>query len=253
MNNYKKKSGCLGSTILFGLLVIAAGFLMLAFNFNWIDSSIREIVFSWQMLFIVAAIVMLFNRKYLASLFWLILGLFFLLPKIATVYPDVLPWVDSDFVKNFMPVWIILIGLGIIFGTSIGKNKLCRWRKSHKNFNSNTVEGGADGVYTRNIIFGGYEDVFLEPVFRGGKIEIVFGGVELDLRKTTLPEGDTVLSLEIVFGGVELHLPNDWQVVPEIDAIFGGVETKRTHIVQVDDSRRLIITGEIVFGGCEIN
>lgn len=236
---------------LFGLLLIVAGVLFLAFNFGWLDPSLRYILFSWPMIFVVFTFVALFKKEYWGIIFWLALSAFFLLPRIARIYPDALPGIDENFVRNFWPVLLIVVGVGIVLSFSFGKKRCCR-RRNRDTMDFNKIEG-TGGVYVRKVIFGGNEDIFLEPVFRGGKIEVVFGGVELDLRRTTLPEGDTQLSIEAVFGGVKLYLPNDWVVIPEIDAILGGVDKKRfSPVVQAEPSRRLIITGEVIFGGCEL-
>ena len=253
MDNYKQHSGCSGkrASLFFGLLVTLAGLFLLASNLGWVDSQIREVVFSWQMLFMVAATVFFFQRIYSFAAFWFVLGLFFLLPKIAEVYPDALPWVDSDFASNYWPVLIIVLGLVIIYKIVVGKSRF--WQMSGKNFVSNTV-AGVDGFYNRTVAFGGAEDVFLEPVFRGGKISMAFGGVELDLRKTTLPEGDTYLNVEVAFGGLEVRVPDDWKVISEVDIAFGDVEISRKNKsqVEIDNSRRLIVKGKVVFGGAEI-
>jgi len=253
MDNYKQHSGCSGkrASLFFGLLVTLAGLFLLASNLGWVDSQIREVVFSWQMLFMVTAIVFFFQRFYSFASFWFILGLFFLLPKIAEVYPDALPWVDSDFSANYWPVLIILLGLVIIYKIFFSKNRF--WQMSGKNFTSNIVTG-IDGVYNRTVVFGGAEDVFLEPVFRGGKISMAFSGVDLDLRKTTLPEGDTYLNVEVAFGGLEVRVPDEWKVISEIDVAFGGVEINRKNKSQAetDNSRRLIMKGKVAFGGAEI-
>jgi len=208
------------------------------------------------MIFIVFAIIALATRKYLQTLFWTALGAFFLLPRIATVYPEALPGIDGNFASNYWPVLVILLGVGIILYILFGKKRFFRAKiyssnGNYENVNFNKVEG-TDGVYVREVVFGGHDDIFLEPVFRGGNIEIVFGGVKLDLRRTTLPEGDTRLNIDAVFGGAVLHLPDDWVVVPKIAVTFGGVENNRLQVVQNDQTRRLIITGDAVFGGVEI-
>ncbi|MDO5524144.1 MAG: DUF5668 domain-containing protein [Bacteroidia bacterium] len=235
----------------FGLLLILVGTLFLSFNRGWIDPSLRYIVFSWPMVFVVFAFFALVKKEYLGVLFWLMLGAFFLLPRIATLYPDALPGIDGDFARNYWPVLLILLGIGVVFRLSFGKRTRCkRYNKEH--FEANYSEGG-EGFYFRKVVFGGHEDIFLEPVFRGGKIDVVFGGVELDLRRTSLPEGDTHLHIDAVFGGVKLYLPDDWLVVPEISTVLGGVDNNRfTKTIHPDNSRRLLIGGEVVFGGCEI-
>ncbi len=236
---------------IFGFLLILVGTLFLAFNRGWLDPDLRYIVFSWPMVFVVFAFFALAKREYWGILFWLALAAFFLLPRIAVLYPDALPGINKDFAHNFWPVLLILVGVGVILKISFRRRIGC-CGLDREQFNMNKIEG-TDGVYVRKVVFGGNEDIFLEPVFRGGKIEVVFGGVELDLRRSTLPEGDTHLQIEAVFGGVTLYLPDDWVVVPKIDAVLGGVENKRfSKTVSADNSSRLLITGEVVFGGCEI-
>ncbi|MDO5665679.1 MAG: LiaF-related protein [Bacteroidia bacterium] len=236
---------------IFGFILILAGTLFLAFNRGWLDPNLRYIVFSWPMIFVVFTFFALAKREYWGMLFWSVLAAFFLLPRIATLYPNLLPGINEDFAQNFWPVLLIIVGIGVVLKISFGKN-IGYCNRDQEHFNVNKIEG-TDGIYVRKVVFGGNEDIFLEPIFRGGKIDVVFGGVELDLRRTTLSEGDTHLQIEAVFGGVKLYLPDDWVVVPKIDAVLGGVENKRfAKAISTDGSRRLLITGEVVFGGCEI-
>ena len=236
---------------IFGFLLILVGTLFLSFNRGWLDPSLKHIVFSWPMIFVFFAFVAVSKKEYLGVLFWLILAAFFLLPRIAAVYPDALPGIDGDFAQNFWPVLLIIIGIGVVFRISFRK-RMCGRHYDDKHYNVNQMEG-ADGIYTRKVVFGGHEDIFLEPVFRGGQIEVVFGGVELDLRRASLPEGDTYLQVEAVFGGIKLYLPDDWVVVPKISTVLGGVDNKHfSKSANHDTSRRLLINGEIVFGVCEI-
>jgi predicted membrane protein len=260
MNNYKQHSGCSGrnTSVLLGVLLTLAGILFLGFNLGWFDERIREVLFSWQIIFVIFAIVTLWNRQYLQSLFWTALAVFFFLPQIARVFPEALPWVDGDFAANYWPVLIILVGIGVILQIFFGKGRrilfLVSGRKNFGSYSKQDTGAGTNGVYNKSIVFGGAEDVFLESEFRGGTIEVVFGGVELDLSKTTLPEGDTVLIINAVFGGVEVRVPDEWEVLVEIGSTFGGVEESRKKKPQteIDRSRRLIIKGDVVFGGVEI-
>ena len=48
----------------------------------------------------------------------------------------------------------------------------------------------------------------VDDEFKGGTVQAIFGGIELDLRKTHLPEGETMLHIEAIFGGVELFVPD---------------------------------------------
>ena len=93
----------------------------------------------------------------------------------------------------------------------------------------------------------------LEPDFKGGEINAVFGGLTLDLRHTNLAEGTSRLEVNAVFGGVTVIIPNDWFVETNIDAVFGGFEDKRQiKVTNYNSERKLVITGACVFGGGEL-
>ncbi len=235
--------------VLFGFLLMLGGALLLAFNFGWLNTDLRYVLFSWPMIFVVFAFIAISKKEFLGMLFWLVLAAFFLLPRIAHVYPDALPGVDGNFARTYWPVLLIIMGLAVVVRVVFRK----QWSPFHKErITINKIEGG-DGFYERKVVFGGHEDIFLEPVFRGGQIEAVFGGVEIDLRRTTLPEGDTHLQINAVFGGIKIYLPNDWLVISKVDTVLGGVENKRfAKQLHSEYSQRLIISGEVIFGGCEI-
>jgi Predicted membrane protein len=97
----------------------------------------------------------------------------------------------------------------------------------------------------------GIDEIFLEPVFYGGEISTIMGGAKLDLRRTTLPEGDTTLKISSICGGVTLLLPLDWNVKVNSDSILGGFgDHRRTN--GVNNDRRLIIDASFILGGGSI-
>lgn len=247
----KKNLSGRNKTGAFGLLLVLIGGLFLAFNFNWINPELRYVIFSWPMIFIIFALMSLSVQKYSNSLLWFIFGLFFLIPRIATVYPEIIPAIDTNFAKNYWPILLIFIGLGIILKNMFERKSSTLFKNDDpKQIN---IVDRSDGFYERKVLFGGIKDVFLEPVFKGGKVDIVFGGVEVDLRRTSLPEGDTYIYVQSTFGGITLFLPYDWIVVSEVNTIMGGVENKRFSTVENSETtRRLIICGEVIFGGIEI-
>jgi hypothetical protein len=112
----------------------------------------------------------------------------------------------------------------------------------------------ASGVIDITTVFGGSEQVYLDPEFRGGTISTVFGGVKLDLRRTGLPEGVTWLTIESVFGGVEIDAPEEWVIEIRNESVFGGFHDKRLPAMGpgYTDGRKLIIRASNVFGGGEI-
>lgn len=229
------------------MLLIVAGFLFLSFNFGWIDAALKPILFSWPMIFIVLSIISVCKRDYSFAVIWFIAGAFFLIPRISAAYPGFIDGIDTDFTRNYWPVLLILLGLIMIFRIGAGRNT---GGARHRQSASDSI-GNESGRIEKNVLFGGSESIFLDPVFHGGFINATFGGVVLDLRKTTLPEGETYLDIDATFGGVELYIPGDWLIEPRFHTVLGGVEDKRL-VSQPDYSRKLILQGNLTFGGCEV-
>jgi len=251
MENEQKQSNLSGTnkSLFFGLIFIAAGIIFLGFNFGWLNPTLKYVIFSWPFILIIVSLFSLVKREYFNFLIILFVGLFFLLPRIAGAFPGSLPAIDSNFSSNFWPVLIIILGIGIIFKASFWQNNEYKSCKR----SSNKIIEGMNGRVDKSVVFGGTEDIFLDPIFRGGNIEAVFGGVIIDLRKTHLPEGETYLKISAVFGGVTLYIPDEWLVTTKFDTVMGGYTDKRLSAIStIDTSRKLILEGDLVFGGCEI-
>lgn len=239
-------SGRLKGTM-FGLLLVIAGLLFLSFNFGWIDPALRPVLFSWPMLLIVAGILKFSSRDLLMPIVLLIVGVFFLLPRIAAAYPDSFPGLDGNFAHTYWPMLLILLGVGLIL--RVFSKKQYHMDK-HPYFERETLND-VSGRIEKRVLFGGSESIFLDPVFHGGELSATFGGIVVDLRRTTLPEGETCLDVNATFGGVELYIPGDWVVETRFQTVLGGMEDKRL-VSTPDYARKLILRGDLIFGGCEI-
>jgi hypothetical protein len=123
--------------------------------------------------------------------------------------------------------------------------------REHKEFSKFTSRSDDGSVYY-SLVFRGADNVFLEPIFRGGKIETVFGGLTLDLRRAELQEGVSVLNLSTVFGGATLLVPPHWNIEIHSDCVFGGFKDNRPYADTADSRSKLIVKVECVFGGAEI-
>jgi len=86
--------------------------------------------------------------------------------------------------------------------------------------------------------------------FKGGRISVTFGGVELDLREAAMTAPEAILLVNATFGGIELRVPRDWQVVVQASATMGSVEDNSAPPPAPE--HRLVLRGEAVFGGIEI-
>lgn len=231
--------------IVFGILVVLAGATLMAFNLGHFPMQYKEVVFSWQTLIIAIGFISLFGRdSWIMGIIMMAIGGFYLASKLHN-----LPF-DMDAV--FWPSIVILAGIVIILKRTL-KHKHChkRWEK----FNPNQVDTFVleEGMINESNIFGGSKRIISEEQFRGGRIENIFGGTEIDLRNSKLAEGISTLEVSCVFGGMSLIVPSDWHVQIEMQSVMGGFVDKR-RIIQPDLSTttKLIIKGSCVFGGGDI-
>jgi len=240
--------------IIFGILLILLGGLFLSASFGLSD--LKSVIISWQMLLIAIGILSIWRHPF--SGFCLILvGGFFLIPKLAEVFPDSFPYVNEDFTSNYWAVLLIVAGIfWIIIPHRRWHSRRCERRRFHRHHrhycNWENTQYNTNSGFSKTHIFSSGEYIVSEPEFKGGEVKTIFGASEIDLRKTSLPEGDTYLKVEAIFSGVTLLIPDDWKVETRIEGAFSGVSDKRRIVEPVNPSRRLILVGACVFGGCEI-
>ncbi len=109
--------------------------------------------------------------------------------------------------------------------------------------------------FKEQVVFGSLKRKVETPNFQGGKLETVFGSIDLNLRSAQIssPEKTATIEVSAVFGSVELRVPESWRVVAHAASIFGSVEDKTiANKVASFDGPTLFITGAAVFGSVEI-
>ena len=245
------------SSIVCGLLIVAAGVLLFAFNAGILEPEYKRIVFSWQMLLIALGFVFLFSRhKWTAGIVLILVGGFFMQRlNIENI---------NFFIQNGWAIGLIVAGILIICKTIWGKHFFVlnfessgtekrrhhhRHKHSHDWTNHDTVSGRID----YNSVFSGRQVKCDNKIFRGGEINSVFGGIELDLSDAQLAEGTNYLELNSVFGGIVLYVPVEWKIELRQTQVFGSfVDNRPKPGFDVDENRILIIEANSVFGGGEI-
>ena len=220
------------SRAIIGILLICAGLLLIAVNFNWLPWNIREIVFSWQGILILIGLFLLLSRSNRLSGFILIgIGAFFMIPRI---------WdISFNWHHLFWPV--VLVAVGFLLITR-------RWGSQRIPLENSTEF--IDDV----SFFGGGDRVITCQNFRGGKITSIFGGSKIDLRTANLAKGRNVIDIFAMFGGTKLIVPTNWDVKIEVSSLFGGFSDKRRPRPDEirDPTRELVIKGITIFGGGEM-
>src|SRR5205814_1734963 len=102
-------------------------------------------------------------------------------------------------------------------------------------------------------MFGGVKRRVESQDFEGGEAFVMFGGIEIDLRKANTKLDEVRIDANAMFGGIEIRVPENWEVVVRGAGIFGGYDDKSRGVDTPGVRRpRLIVTGQAVFGGVAI-
>jgi hypothetical protein len=149
--------------------------------------------------------------------------------------------------NEMWPLLLIGVGLLMLFDR-IGLVRSSGWRGRFAMHDSS--ESTANSLFETAVFSGGKRRLVV-PDFRGGKVDAVFGGFEIDLRNCDIAGDSAVLELNAVFGGVEVRVPENWSVLCKGAGVFGGYSDETHHPVpgQFPNMKQLICKGGAVFGG----
>ena len=241
----------------FALLLIAIGAVLLLSKLQIIPAAYNDVLFKWPMLLLVLGIIAFVKKHITTGLVLWIVGGFFIIPIIGAVPNSFIGAVPANFTSVYWPVLLILGGVLFVFhrlfGTSCCSHKQkANFHTEFKTFSQTSSSSAGNPDYMeKNCAFGSIEHIVLEPEFKGGKINNAFGETIIDLRKTTLKEGETLLDIQCMFGAVVIYVPEQWQVKIKTNAMFGAFEDKRIS-KGVDSASTLVILGSVMFGGAEL-
>ena len=244
----------------FGLVLMLLGVVFLGFNFGWIPDQLRHVIISWPMLLIVIGVSHYLRQKFFSGTILMLVGAFFIIPRFIEAFPAYFPGVNGNFTHVYWPLLLIAAGILMIAGRLFGNKWGQDWNFDHQHKHRHRHYRNRDYSqwtrnpegFSKNSVFGSGEHIVLDPEFKGGELNAVFGGITLDLRRTNLVEGDTYLEVNAVFGGITIYVPANWYVETHLDAVFGGFQDNRKPIDPLDTTKRLIISGSCVFGGGEL-
>ncbi len=108
------------------------------------------------------------------------------------------------------PVLLVVIGGLLVVGAATGRRL----------FLSSVTDAGS--VMDGFAIMGGLEKRCTSQSFRGGDLLAVMGGVDLDLRDSSLAEPEVHIDALAFWGGIEIKVPTDWEVVLSGVPLIGG-------------------------------
>ncbi|MDR3188852.1 MAG: LiaF-related protein [Prevotellaceae bacterium] len=277
-------------TFILGMIFIASGVLLLLFDSGALPATYKPVIFSWQMLVsIIGATCLFIPHKFWGGLLLIFIGGFFTLLE----FNDSLSflkgniWAVVAIIAGLFVMFFPLFHVRRFHKLRNHANRMknlseeqrsklfdryrniyhhshpagcassARTRFSHHFPNgggaawrSNTSGSGYLEYHT--VVGRAHEKVNIKD-FKGGEINCVFGGVELDFSDAQLAEGVHTLEINSIFGGVVLYFPIDWCVEVRQSQVFGHFGDNRPKLTfEVDEKRMLILEVTSVFGGGEI-
>jgi len=223
--------------IIFGLILIGLGILFLVDQtgiFGTYGINLWSLIWKlWPLILVFFGIKFLIERNSTAGLIFLILGTLLLLSNLFTY----------NFWSLLWPLLIIGIGISILFKD---ETKIEHARK--ENFEKKEIS--KENFITQTVVFFGWDKVSRADKFRGGEVNVAFGGVKLDLRDAKIDPKGATLHVNCAFGGVEVLVPSNCRVISNGSGIFGGWAPK----LNSSDVEKpvLRINGVALFGGVEL-
>jgi predicted membrane protein len=226
-----------------GIIVILAGLALLLFNTGFLPYYFRHVLISWPMLLIAIGVVSFIGRENrVPGIILIVIGGFFLIPRVFDL--------DFNFAQLFWPLILICVGVLILFRKFPHPRN---WKNRMGNSPDNIMAANDQGYIFEDHIFSGTEKRIVNKEFKGGRVNVIFGGIKLDFTQAGLAEGNNELEINVVFGGATVIVPCEWKVQLKNTSIFGGFSDKRYCIKDTTDpSRVFIIKASSVFGGGEI-
>jgi predicted membrane protein len=171
-------------------------------------------------------------RNFFAGTLILILGVLFQLSEFDMLEGGV--W------HYLWPVVIILLGLSILLKPAIRRGLPHR------------AAPVTDDELDMSVVFNETRKQVVSTAFRGGRISVVFGSVNVDLTGAVLESGKGTLDVSAVFAGVQLRVPTDWKLVIDASPMLGGVEDRTSQLPEAGVRATLHIRASTVLGGVEI-
>ncbi len=164
---------------------------------------------------------------------------------------------DIQIHEFFWPILLIAIGAMLVIRpgrmNKFRNKRYDKYREQIEQDSCSIVSETNENKIEVTAILGGIKKIVLSKDFKGGEINCVMGGAEVNFTQADI-NGSAKLEINNIFGGTKLLIPANWEVVSDVVVVLGGIEDKRP---LPNDSQRskdkiLYIEGSCVFGGIDI-
>lgn len=222
------------SKIINGLLVLLVG---LFFFIKQFDVYIPNWLFTWQMLLILIGVFQLFKHNFQKTSGYVLIVIGSAL-QFHDFYPD---YVQLRF---FWPLLIMGVGVSMLL------------KGGFFQFNTKKIavtENQVDQIQSF-ALFAGLKKRITSQSIKGGAITSIFGGNELDFSQADF-EDEITLAIQCVFGGITCIVPPNWEIIYEVNSVFGGLVDQRIPVeLNPDEPKKVLrLVGSCVFGGVEVS
>jgi predicted membrane protein len=244
---------------LFALLLIVAGGLLFLDNLGFVP--LGDIRAYWPLWMVVWGIFIMDKTRSSIGNVWaialIVSGILLILGNLNIIH------VNGGIV---WPVMLIAFGVTMLMrpmqmGEWRGQIRLAaaerrRERRAHFHRGFGTPEEFHGNELNESVVFSSVSRRVDTQQFEGGKLDTVFGSIEIDLTgaSITSPQRVAYIKANAVFGGIEILVPRTWKVDMKSAAVFGGCED-RTVPPRPEagfEPVTLVVTGGAVFGGLQI-
>jgi hypothetical protein len=149
-------------------------------------------------------------------------------------------FVDNFNIWNLWPLILVFVGLSM----------LLKWDEKKSFPWANTQDSSSEDSLDAAVMFWGLEKRIKSQNFKGGKVSVIFGGGDIDLREAKIDD-KALLDISCIFGGVDVKLPDNVKLVNKGVGIMGAFENNYRSDSN-ESSPELTVTGSAIFGGVEI-
>jgi predicted membrane protein len=240
------------SGLKFSVILIVVGLVFLAVNTGLLPTIYQPLFTSWPIWLIFGGLYFLLDCSWFVGLTLLSVGSFFIVPQIGAINPALN--IPENFGHLYWPALLVVAGIYFILARTFNSN-WCFVHTINKKFESggNTSFECEDGFLRVHTTFDNRKNIVMDPVFKGGNLECEFGEVVVDLRKTTLAEGKTIIKVNVSFGSIVIIVPSDWNVQTHGESFFGSFTDSRfSPSYNSGSNSTLVIEGKCNFGECKL-
>lgn len=162
--------------------------------------------------------------------------------------------------QYIIPGLFILIGLMIAFGGNKKKavnNECCDGNTYSKSDNSDSNHtsfdnnASSDNIVKITTAFSNNNYNYDGQHFDGARIEVLTGGVKIDIRNAILPDSCLII-VSALMGGAEIYVPDDCNVKIDSSSMLGGVDRKHVNHTDSPYAKTINIRANCLLGGVTI-